>query len=172
MQVILERMKAIYNMERINLRKYISITIILSLILTLCSCGADSGNTPDNGEDEKTNLDKYFKIGDAELGEDFDDRKIILIHVEWTNYTDEETTLWWHYSVTAYQNGVELDKSYLADSSTFESDYLNLKTNIEVVAPGKTINTYYAYKLDDDSSPVEFEVKDGGDRKDMTFKIE
>jgi hypothetical protein len=108
-------------------------------------------------------------IGDCEYGKDYEGKPTIIVNYEWTNTTDETTSLVLSYSIKAYQNGVELKTSLFADD--WQSDKEDDSSDwLADVKPGATIKTSEAYLISDKSAPVEIEVSGLFDDEILTKK--
>lgn len=94
------------------------------------------------------------KILDAAIGKDYEDKPVILIGVEWTNNAEEATSAMMALMGTAFQDGVELDTAIVID----DDDKHDTAAQTKDIKPGKTQTVWLAYLLDNESSPVEFEL--------------
>jgi uncharacterized lipoprotein YehR (DUF1307 family) len=146
------------------------LVLVLALMLTLSvfvlsACGEDEKKTDEGtGANVKTEEpadkeDSPVVIGEAEFGKDYEGKATIVVNYEWTNTTDETTSLLLTYSFKAYQNGVELETSLFADDWLSDKDdtsgWVDMSKDVK---PGSTIKTSEAYLLSDESAPVEVEV--------------
>jgi hypothetical protein len=123
----------------------------------------DSTTSKDSAKTEEpaSNEDSSVIIVDAALGRDYEGKTTIVVNYEWTNTTDETTSLMLTYTIKAYQNGVELEGSIFADDWLSDkedtSGWVDMSKDVK---PGATIKTSAAYVLSDESAPVDIEVSD------------
>jgi hypothetical protein len=88
----------------------------------------------------------------AKLRKDRNDKDCILFDVEWSHRQDETNNFEWSFSYRAYQDGIEIDRSY-----SINYDYDNLDRNLRKDA---TMTVQFAYILNNVSSPVELEIEE------------
>lgn len=94
-------------------------------------------------------------IGEMEFIEDYDGNPAVLIHFTFTNTSEENQSAMFTLNYTAYQNGIGLESTVVADDSVHNSDDL-----MKEIQPGATIELTEAYLLSSDTAPVEFYVTD------------
>jgi hypothetical protein len=132
------------------------------------SSGAGSEDSPKASSEENSQPEEQEKpstgesdviIKDCEYGKDYQDKPTIIANFEWTNTTDDATSLITNYSIKAFQNGVELDESYFSDDWEDGMDASWVDSTKEV-KPGATIKTSIVYLVADKTAPVEIEVTD------------
>lgn len=92
-------------------------------------------------------------IGDYEFTEGYDDELLLRVYVDFTNNSDEATSLWMESNYYALQDGVELEDGSPEDEVD-EDD--NTSLDIE---PGETIRCALCYEVRSDS-PVELVLED------------
>lgn len=99
--------------------------------------------------------DYKFEIVGAELAEDSDDESAIRFWYDFTNNSDDETSsAFWESTVTAYQDGEELEKAYVPDENYEEygwNDSLNVR-------PGVSVRCLEDFSYNEDGGPVRFEI--------------
>lgn len=159
-------------MRKLKIKNYIILILILSISVVTCGCGDSYGDFWEDEEEKQARSETSLIIGDAELKKtDGSERKIIIIKISWTNDTDETISLRDHYLYKAYQNKVELERTYFINIKTLNKDISNLNDDTRNVKPGATINLLLAYETNDDSFPIDFEIKDGDAVKNKTFEV-
>ena len=105
----------------------------------------------DSLSDAGTISEKYdIYIDTAELCESADGEPQIRIFFEFTNNSEEATSAWMALSAVAYQDGVQIESDFWADSET-DVAYG------EDVEPGETAYCSITYFLRNDVSPIEIE---------------
>ena len=161
------------------MKKIISGILICVLLLTfglfaLGSSSEDTGtvsqpeeNVSDaNGEktetlDEKKNDnslgDYVVEIKSYRLAKDYEKKPVIIITYSFTNdNNDTASAFFTAIEDTAYQNGVGLNEAiFVEDSYNYSSD-----NSTKEIKKGATIDVEVAYVLNDESTPVDGEVKE------------
>ena len=84
--------------------------------------------------------------------QDGDGGSCFVALLEYTNKTSESDSPLFNYSITAFQDGIELETGYIYDYS-----YENYKDAGTKIRPDSTLNFYKIFKLDG-NSPVVLEV--------------
>lgn len=98
--------------------------------------------------------DAYVVIGTAEVVEGWDSgEEVIRVYFEFTNESEESTSMWWATYYRAFQDGVELVEDW-ADQDVAEDENTSLE-----IDPGETVYCAVCWELRSDS-PVEIEVYD------------
>lgn len=91
--------------------------------------------------DTSTVSDSCVTLGETWLGLCDDGRTVVVISYSWSNTTGSEDSAIYNVSLHAYQNGIELEKAYLAD--------IDSASQTRNVKPGATIQLEEAFYLDD-----------------------
>lgn len=140
-----------------------SMVAALALVgcLGLMGCGGSDGSSSGSGDSGEAAQEQeepepavdcdYLSIDGARLTENFEGNQVIVITYTWTNNSDENTSFGITFNDTAFQNGVELERSVVADDSVDSIGYL------DEVQPGATATVDMVYELEDESE-VEVEV--------------
>lgn len=93
---------------------------------------------------------------------------VIIIKYSFTNNSDDSTSFNLAVSDTVYQNGVEINETYLIlDREKYDYDY-SIKS--KKIKSGATVEIEIAYELNDTVSDIEIEIKDRslfGDSEDV-----
>ena len=139
------------------------ITLLATLILTLCSCiyvsdTPDQGNgtvTPDNSS--ASSLGDYeVVIESCRLASDYFGEPIIIVKYKFTNNDNDPSCFSWSLNNAAFQDGIGLNKCYLVDdSANYSSD-----NQTKEIKKGSSISVEVAYKLNDTTTDVEIEVSE------------
>lgn len=99
---------------------------------------------------------------------------VIIIKYSFTNNSDDSKSFSLAVEDTVYQGGISLTETYVLSSSA-NYDYDN---KIKKIKSGATVEIEVAYKLNDTTTDIEVEIKDGsifGDSDDVitkTFSIQ
>lgn len=98
------------------------------------------------------------KLGDydvsilsSEIGDNYDDGDVLIVHYGFTNNSKKDASFILSITDKAFQNGIELENAYFADSNDASSLYIKPGVGIEVVV---------AYELPDTSTPVDIELSE------------
>ena len=107
--------------------------------------------TAPQGSKSGTLGDYDVSIISSEIGDDYDGKDVLIVHYGFTNNGKKEASFSLSISAEAFQNGVELERAYFADSNDASSLY---------VKPGAGIEVVLAYELPDTSATVNLEVSE------------
>ena len=165
-------------------RIIISVIAVLTLVCMLTACGTSSGgNTTkptdapsvtdepkapvtDAPTEEPTAADTVeykgmtVKFIEHKIGKSKTDKDELVVYLEFTNNADESKAYSFNFNCKAFQNGIEMDTSYL--SSAEESG-----NGLKEIKPGATLTVAEAFELTEDRSDVELEI---GPLFDLTGK--
>lgn len=161
-----------------KLKRFVCFLMVVLLIVVFAACAQDGAtdegadladpdtdttqdsedSTEDNSEEaapsDSGELGEYtVSILNHELTEDYKGNPAIRVYFDFTNNSEDTASFYVATSVTAFQNGIELDKGYSTNNGVEEDD-----NNLKEIKPGATLKCALIYILDDDSSPVEVEV--------------
>ncbi len=168
-----------------KIRKLLSLILALLLCFTLFACDTDKDDDDDEDEDEDETevttlvdvsgvtgskvdvpvagadlvsgyVDDYFiAIVGAETVMDDDDKESIRIYYDFTNESDESTSVSMALSTRLEQDGIENDTAYIYDDAVPESDnkYLDIR-------PGCTIRVAEEFVLTTTGNDVTFTIYD------------
>ena len=127
---------------------------------------AEKANEPKDGEG--TLGDYSIKILKAKKGKDYQKKPVLIVTYKFTNNGDEPKSFTFATSAKAYQDGVECEKAYVVDGVDTSKGTADIKK-------GASIEVSEAYKLSNQKSDVEVEVKElisfGNDVVKKTFSI-
>lgn len=99
--------------------------------------------------------DYHVSIEGFQVVEDYDGNPAIVIDYTWTNNSDETKRADVTILEKAFQDGVQLEASFIADRSIY--DY---STSAKDIRPGTTIDVQCAFTLTSETSNVEFELSE------------
>ena len=133
--------------------------------------GSDSATT-DSGKD--SNIYYYnVVIKSCRLAKDYSGNPIAIVTYTFTNNAEDATCFMYAFNDAVYQNGVGLNKCYLAsDSANYSSE-----NQTKQIKTGATLDVEVAYVLNDETTDLEVEVKrlinffDKDEMVTKTFKI-
>ena len=95
--------------------------------------------------------DYTVSIISCEIGDDYDGGDVFIVHYGFTNNSKKEASFSLAISAQVFQNSVELERAYFADSNDSSSLFIKPGVGIEIVE---------AYELPDLSSPVDIELSE------------
>lgn len=135
------------------MKKYIAIIICLISFFILSACVSEE---PDPISTEPIETETTYHYGiivkSVETGyKDFEDKPLVKITYEFTNESDENTSMRFAADCTVFQNGVELPFSYSSNHDSYDNYLADIK-------PGVTIEVELYYELRDEISPIEIEI--------------
>lgn len=150
------------------MKKIIAIVCIIICVFSVIAC-EDSGvnNSIDPPisaatiEPEITTSPVQYdiKFNEWTFIKNWEDKNSIVLSMTWTNTTNETKGFDTACSVMAYQNGIELERSFLSIGN--ESNWHTLEDNKDLsIRPGTTLEVAVTFIVRDNTSPIEIEVKD------------
>ena len=151
------------------MKKLLSILLVVALLLTfgLFAIGSGSDDSSDSKKSEKASKsdkasendlgDYTVEIKSCRLAKDYQDKPVVIVTYAYTNVDDDSAT---SFSVAfddeAFQNGVGLNKCYvIGDGYEYDID-----SQSKDIKKGATIDVEVAYELNDETTPVDVEVKE------------
>lgn len=147
------------------MKKILALLMAITLLLTfgLFALGSgedtseDQGSSSASSEEKKTNLGDYkIEIKSSRLTEDFEGKKVIVVTYGFTNHSENATSFMVAVDDEAYQNGVGLNQTlFVKDSDPYDSG-----NQTKDIKTGASIDVEIAYDLNDETTPVEVEVKE------------
>ena len=159
-------------------KKLISILCIISILITfslfaLASSesdtvedqGSGSASTKSNIDDQNdgkvesnaNNVGDYkIEILDCRLATDYQGNPIVIVKYSFTNNNKDAIAFYLAVDTCVYQNGVGLNKCYMANESANYSDDNQSKQ----IKTGATIEVEVAYELNDTTTDIEVEVNE------------
>lgn len=150
------------------MKKFISLLLSASVVAAFAffavASGSDSNETvTQTGEtavaSSETNQDlgQYkLEIKTARLTKDYEGKKVIVITYGFTNNADNAAAFTWTFDDKVYQNGVSLEKCYvIADGDPYDEANQNKE-----IKNGVSLDVEVAYVLNNDTTPVDVEVKE------------
>lgn len=105
--------------------------------------------------------DYTVSVVSCEIGDNYDDTDVLIVHYGFTNNSKKNASFSVNIYAKLFQNGVQIERAYFADSN--ESSTLSIK-------PGVGIEVVEAYKLADLTSPVDIELTESFSLSDEKFK--
>jgi len=132
--------------------------------------GENNQPESDNGEAAAgaVDLGNYVvEIKGAALAEDNEGNPAIIINYAWTNNSEGTTSAMIALIENAFQGGIELDRAYIRNSDTYNSD-----NRSKDIRPGATFDVQCAFVLRDETSPVEVEISETFSFSDATATMD
>ena len=105
--------------------------------------------------------DYTVSVVSCEVGDNYDDTDVLIVHYDFTNNSKKNASFSVNIYAKLFQNGVQIERAYFADSN--ESSTLSIKQ-------GVGIEVVEAYKLADLTSPVDIELTESFSLSDEKFK--
>ena len=107
---------------------------------------------------DENELGKYsVEITNARLTSTYDNKPAVVITYKYTNNSDDNPTSFYiAFDDTVYQNGVGLNKAY----TLIEGDPYDERNSTKEIKKGASIDVDVAYALNDESTPIDVEVKE------------
>ena len=143
---------------------------LVSMLLLMCFAGCGGGDPGDATEEKLSEEeaapssegyieDCYVAIKDCSFSTDYDGNKVIIINYEFGNEGEDATSFDTETLNTAYQDGVEIEKSFnMSLSEADENGTYDSELQSKKIKPGTTITVQEAYELANDTSDIEIEV--------------
>lgn len=136
------------------------IIFCLMMIMMLCGCTITDAptNTPEPAPTEEPVALLIAEVVDCTVGIDHDENPCAMVTINWTNNSDETTSAYVSLFTQAFQNGVELERSYpdnFSEDTMYNNDCLNLR-------PGASIEytNYFILREPDMTVPIEIDIYD------------
>lgn len=155
--------------------RILSIFAVIALLLAfglfaMASSDSESGSDDQGSGDASSNgsnLGDYkLEIKSCRLAENYEGKPIAIVKYSFTNNSDEPTSFSIAFDDNVYQNGVGLNKCYVASDSANYSDDNQSKE----IKKGATLEVEVAYMLNDNTTDLEVEVKELFSFSDKTVK--
>ena len=142
--------------------------LLLILVLCLCACGATEEATEQAAEEteqaaepaeDNTATDAKYAVEllDAQKLTNYEGEEVFAVFYNFTNNSEETVSATVALYVKAFQDGVQLDNGYLAESDLPEDKASTYDADYKEVRPGTTIQCCEEFKLTS-TSDVEVEV--------------
>ena len=142
---------------------------IIGFVVLAIIIGSSSGNSDDQTDDSgnngsatsdptsKNNLGDYNVVIDScRLARDYEGKPIVIVKYKFTNNSKNTSSFWTTLKDSVFQNGVGLNKCYIAaDSANYSDD-----NQTKEIKSGATIEVEVAYILNDTTTPIEVEVSE------------
>jgi hypothetical protein len=155
-----------------KLRRIFATGITVLLLIALVGCGGGTDSTDNTKSADKATPsdsgeigDLAFAIKDAQLVKDWEGNDSVLVTFDFTNNGDEATSFLVSGFAKAFQDGVELEGSFLSSDDKLYND--NEDKNIKT---GVSIEVYKVFLLSNSTSPVEVEVAEAFSFSDKKFE--
>ena len=94
-----------------------------------------------------TTLD-YFG---CEVFEEENYGKLIAFYFDFFNKSEENQAFYTTYTVKAFQNGIEMEKSYFNENESYEN-------SVKDIQPNNTVKVAVVYEYEDNENPITLEV--------------
>lgn len=158
-------------------KRILSILAVIALLfafgLFAMASGDSEGGSDDQGSDNASSNDSGSNLGDykleiksCRLAENYEGKPIAIVKYSFTNNDDEPTSFGVAFDDNAYQNGIGLNKCYVAaDSANYSDD-----NQSKEIKKGATLEVEVAYMLNDTTTDLEVEVEELFSLSDKTVK--
>lgn len=124
---------------------------LLFILLVGAVCCSGDEETASSTSEVVATESANVSIDGASFGSDYEGNKTIIIDYSWVNDSDSASSFGANYTITVYQDGVELNEAISTDSDHTITSVLN------DVKPGVAQSFQGGYVLTS-SSPVEVEI--------------
>lgn len=152
------------------MKKLLALLLAVVMVLSMTACAPqkirDKVLGEENKEGDKPGTahidDCYIEITEcvAPLTSKFyGESSLILVKVDFTNNSDDSTSMFFTAKIKAFQNGTELTTV----STTTVEDAIQVEDYTTDVLPGYTISTGYAFILKSTTDPVLVQICDDDD---------
>lgn len=145
------------------MKKIFSI-ISLLFCFSLCSCVirvSDADNTKANKKEDTVNqkesehdIEGSITTLDYLGCEVFEEEyygKLIAFYFDFGNKSEENQAFYTTYTVKAFQNGIEMEKSYFSENESYEN-------SVKDIQPDNTVKVAVVYEYKDNKNPINLEV--------------
>ena len=109
-----------------------------------------------NGKWDATYNDCYVKLNGATIVERSNGESVAVIEITFRNESEETRSCGLTFAIDAYQDGIECDKTVLLGEI---GDKFDTGTNATDIKPGVELTVYKAYKMRNDTSDIEVNVR-------------
>lgn len=150
------------------MKKIICVVLTVALILVFGAFAMGSTSSDDTSKDQgngtvdatqnnSSNLGDYnVEIKSCRLAKDYEGKDIVIVNFSFTNNADEAVAFYIALENAAFQDGVGLNRSYIAqDSANYSEDNQTKK-----LQKGATLDVEVAYELNNTTSDVVVEVSE------------
>ena len=145
------------------MKKFLSVLMLLAISVCLLVSCVDTSND-DQGKGNASQGSSSGNLGDynviiesCRLGVDYENDPIVIVKYKFTNVSDDEAASFWlSVDDKVYQDGIGLNKCYVADDSANYSEDNQSKE----IKKGNSIYVEVAYELNDTSTDIEVEVSE------------
>ena len=77
--------------------------------------------------------------------------KMIAFYFDFGNISEENQAFYTTYTVKAFQNGIEMEKSYFSENKSYEN-------SVKDIQPNNTVKVAVVYEYEDSENPITIEV--------------
>lgn len=149
------------------MKKITSLILAIILVATfgLFALGSaeSESTTTDQGADKAETTDTDTNLGDykvdivsCRLAKDYEGKDIVIVKYNFTNNADDAASFYVTFEDNVYQDGIGLNKCYIADDSANYSEDNQTKD----IKKGASIEVEVAYELNDTTTDIEVEVEE------------
>ena len=119
--------------------------------------GTESEQEQSAPEDDMTLGDYIVEIKSCRLAKDYEKKPVVIVTYSFTNQSyDSPTSFMMAIEDNVYQDGVGLNECYFVDGAyEYNSD-----NDTKEIKKGSTIEVEVAYVLNDETTPIDVEVKE------------
>lgn len=150
------------------MKKLLAIILSTVMVFAFTACGGGEGETKDSSVMELDDCTAKY-IG-SDLIKDADGNDSILIHLDFTNNSDETKSFYWTFFYTLKQGDTDLEMAVtFLNEDTFET-YTD--TAFKEVAPGESTKVTINYNIIDRTTPIEVRFTDLFDDEVGKFTID
>lgn len=149
-----------------NIKKIAMLVMIFVLAMSLVACGGKNKKASDSEPNHFTLGDYEINMKEAFLMKD-DDKDLIVLKMDFTNHSKEATSYLVGIGPDVKQNDKDLETGVIfLDEDSYDT---NVDGQLEDVEPGKTVEIFDAYELDNlkDRVVVKFWTVEESDTKSI-----
>ncbi|MBQ6825650.1 MAG: DUF5067 domain-containing protein [Clostridia bacterium] len=147
------------------MKKVISLFLAILLIgaYGIFALGSGESETVEQGkgtvqsEENKSNLGDYkVEILSCRLAKSFDDKSVVIVKYNFTNYSEQPTAFFTAFDTIAYQNDIGLNNAYiLKDNANYSAD-----NQTKEIKKDANLDVEVAYELNDTTTDIVVEVEE------------
>lgn len=110
----------------------------------------DTVNKKESEHDIEGSLTTLDYVG-CEVFEEKYCGKLIAFYFDFGNKSEENQAFYTTYTVKAFQNGIEMEKSYFSENESYEN-------SVKDIQPDNTVKVAVVYEYKDNKNPINLEV--------------
>ena len=99
--------------------------------------------------------DYHVTISGATLTKDYEGNSALVVTYTWSNHGADTINAAAILAAQAYQNGVELERAIIGDSTVYDSE-----AEWKEIPPGASLTVQYAFGMDSETTPVKVKISE------------